>query len=230
VPDSVVIPEPPAVASVVFGQRLELARRYAGFLASAGIERGLLGPREVPKLWERHLLNCAALTELLPQHARLVDVGSGAGLPGLVVAIRRPDVRVDLVESLQRRVDFLNEATTLLGLESQVRVVHGRAEDRAVVDTVATALWVTARAVAPLDRLVKWCLPLLAPDGVLLAMKGVSASDELEAHRDAVHRLGGVNARVVSLEQELGEPVQVVVVVRGVESGHRARGRRKGHA
>ncbi len=198
-----------------FGPRLGIAERYAGILASAGLERGLLGPREVPRLWSRHLLNCVALTDLLPADTRLVDVGTGAGLPGLVVAIARPDVRVDLVESLQRRVDFLTEAVTLLGLEDQVRVVRGRAEDSFVVDEVGEASWVTARAVAPLDRLVKWCLPLLRPGGELLAMKGASAVAEVTDHAGAIRALGGVDPRVVTCGADLDEPVPVVVVTRG---------------
>lgn len=225
-----VAPDAPASASGIFGGRLALAERYAHFLATAGIERGLIGPREVPRLWERHLLNCAVLTDLLPGDARLVDVGAGAGLPGLVVAIRRPDIRVDLVESLQRRIDFLAEAVGLLGLEQQVRVVRGRAEDAAVRATVGGADWVTARAVAPLDRLVGWCLPLLAPGGTLLAMKGATAAEELAAHRAPVRRCGGVNARVVTLADESEEAVHVVMIQRSTGSPLEIRGRRKGRA
>lgn len=220
----------PAAAPPIFGARYDLAERYADFLATAGIERGLLGPREVPRLWDRHLLNCAVLSDLLPEDTRVVDVGTGAGLPGLVVAIRRPDVRVDLVESLQRRVDFLSEAVALLGLQQQVRIVRGRAEDQAVIDAVGGAPWVTARAVAPLDRLVGWCLPLAAPGGAMLAMKGATAATELDSHAAAVRRAGGVDARVVTLGVDLDEPVHVVVIRRADRAGHDARGRRKGRA
>ena len=209
------VPEAPASARAVFGDRFDLAWAYAELLATAGIERGLLGPREAPRLWERHLINSALLTELVTtQGSRLVDVGSGAGLPGLAAAIRRPDLQVDLVESLQRRVDFLSEAVALLGLECQVRVVRGRAEDVAVRGAVGGAAWVTARAVAPLDRLVGWCLPLLAPGGTLLAMKGATASDEVLAHARAVRRAGGGTARVVTVGSNSGEPVHVVVIRR----------------
>src|SRR5206468_2812374 len=134
--------------------------------------------------------NCAVLTELLPSGARVVDVGAGAGLPGLVLAVRRPDLSIDLVESLHRRVDFLTEAVAVLGLGA-VRIVHGRAEDRATLDAVGDARWVTARAVAPLDRLARWCLPLLRPGGTLLAIKGGTADQELLAHRTAVLHAGG---------------------------------------
>jgi len=171
-------------------------------------------------LWDRHLLNCAALTELLPVGARIVDVGSGAGLPGVVLAIRRPDLRVDLVESLQRRVQFLEEAVTGLGLDESVRVVRGRAEERHVIDAVGSAQWVTARAVAPLDRLVKWCLPLLEPGGTLLAMKGSSAAAEIQAHQAEIHRLGASRLETVQCGMEWArEPVAVVVVHRGGAAG-----------
>jgi 16S rRNA (guanine527-N7)-methyltransferase len=191
-----------------------LAERFAAFLADAGIARGLLGPREVPRLWDRHLLNCAVVTDLVPAQARIVDVGSGAGLPGLVLAIRRADLRVDLVDSQRRRTDFLTEAVELLGLGGQVRVVPGRAEDAAVVEQVGRARWATARAVAPLDRLVGWCLPLLQPGGCLLAIKGGTAADELRRHAGAIRRAGGREPAVVTCGAELSEQVSVVRVVR----------------
>jgi 16S rRNA (guanine527-N7)-methyltransferase len=184
-------------------------------LAAAGIERGLLGPREVPRLWPRHLLNCVALIELVSRETRLVDVGTGAGLPGLVVALARPDVQVDLVESLQRRVDFLEEVVAELGIGEQVRVVRGRAEEGDVLRAVGGAPYVTARAVAPLDRLVKWCLPLLAPHGELLALKGATASDELALHETTVRRAGGVDARIEMCGSLLDEQVPVIVIAQG---------------
>jgi 16S rRNA (guanine527-N7)-methyltransferase len=198
-----------------FGDRLPYAVRYAELLGSAGIERGLLGPREVSRLWPRHLLNCAALTELVSRETRVVDVGTGAGLPGLVLALARPDIRVDLVESLQRRVDFLHEVVADLDLGEQVRVIRGRAEDAGVRAIVGGAPYVTARAVAPLDRLVKWCLPLLAPEGELLALKGATAGDELAEHLPAVRRAGGVGARIEMCGARLDESVPVIVIARG---------------
>jgi 16S rRNA (guanine527-N7)-methyltransferase len=184
------VPTAPPIASEVFGARLTLAESFAALLTSDAVARGLLGPREVPRLWERHLLNCAVLSDLLPLNARVVDVGSGAGLPGLVLAIRRPDLRVALVEPMLRRTRFLDDAVALLALGDTVRVVRGRADDAAVVDAVGSARWVVARAVAPLDRLVRWCLPLLATGGRLLALKGATAQEELAMHREELLQLG----------------------------------------
>ena len=208
-------PEPPPAAADVFGDRLELARRYVALLADAGVVRGLIGPRELGRLWERHVLNCAAVSELVPEGVHVVDVGSGAGLPGLPLAIRRPDLTCTLVEPLLRRTTFLAEAIDELGLSGEVSVVRGRAEEALVRSEVGGANWVTARAVAPLDRLAGWCLPLLRPGGVLLALKGASAESEVASHRDAVHRLGGGDIDVVTCGAALpGGPATVVRVRR----------------
>jgi 16S rRNA (guanine527-N7)-methyltransferase len=218
-------PDAPAAAATVFGPRLALARRYAATLAHDGIIRGLIGPREVDRLWQRHLLNSAVVTDLVPQDARVVDVGSGAGLPGLAMAIRRPDLRLDLVEPLQRRVDFLLETVAGLGLTEAVRVVRGRAEDADVIAAVGGAEWVVARAVAPLDRLVGWCLPLLAAHGRLLAIKGAGAQDELARCAPAIRRYGAQAIGVQQLgEALLDTPTRVVVVTRSAAA--RAEGRR----
>jgi 16S rRNA (guanine527-N7)-methyltransferase len=190
------------------------ASRYAELLTSAGVERGLLGPREASRVWERHLLNCAVVGELLPRAARVVDVGSGAGLPGIPLACARPDLRIDLVEPLARRVTFLEEAVAALALAPRVSVVRGRAEERAVVRRVAPVAWVTARAVAPLDRLAAWCLPLLQPGGRLLALKGRRAAQELNEHRDVIGRLGGVDQHVVLCGVGLLASPSTVVVIR----------------
>ena len=218
------VPTPPAIAEDVFGERLPIAIQLADLLGTVGLDRGLLGPRELPRLWDRHLLNCAVLTELLPIGARVVDVGSGAGLPGLVLAIRRPDLRVDLVESLQRRLVFLDETVARLGLADAVRVVRGRAEDAGTIEAVGNAAWVTARAVAPLDRLVRWCLPLLQPGGTLLAVKGAQAVDELATHRTAIRRAGGIEAHIVTCGENVVMPTVRVVVVRRASSPGRVRG------
>jgi 16S rRNA (guanine527-N7)-methyltransferase len=192
-------PAAPPAATTVFGAELPLAEQYAAILGQTGVRRGLLGPRELPRLWERHLLNSAVLTDLVPTGQRVVDVGTGAGLPGIAMAIRRADLRVDLVEPMLRRTIFLTEAVAALRLSDRVRVIRGRAEDGVVREAVGSAQWVVARAVAPLDRLVAWCLPLLEPGGTLLALKGASAADELALHRDAVRALGGGDMSIVRL-------------------------------
>jgi 16S rRNA (guanine527-N7)-methyltransferase len=212
-----------AVASGVFGDRLGAAARYAEVLAGAGVERGLIGPREAPRLWERHLLNCAVVAELLPDGMRVLDVGSGAGLPGIVLAVARPDLEVTLLEPLARRATFLGEVVEELGLTG-VTVVRGRAEEYAGTTQFPA---VTARAVAPLDRLARWCLPLLEPGGRLLAMKGASAAEEVAEHRTALERLGAREVSVVTCGQGLLEqPTTVVTAVRaarGRSGGRRVR-------
>jgi 16S rRNA (guanine527-N7)-methyltransferase len=204
------------VAAAVFGPRLPLARRYAELLSGTGVEHGLIGPRERDRIWERHLVNSALLGELLPIDAHVVDVGSGAGLPGLALACVRADLVIDLVESLQRRVDFLHAAVESLGVDAQVRVIHGRAESAEVRSLVGGSEWVTARAVAPLDRLAGWCLPLLRRGGRLLAMKGARADAEVLEHADAVRRAGAVIEGVVECGVGIvAEPARVIVVRRG---------------
>jgi 16S rRNA (guanine527-N7)-methyltransferase len=158
----------------VFGEQFGTIERYVDILASRGVEWGLIGPREVDRLWSRHVLNSVALGSLVPAGSSVVDVGSGAGLPGLPLAILRPDLKVTLLEPLLRRVNFLKETVAELGLGDRVSVVRGRAEDHR-----ATYQVVTCRAVAALEKLLPWCLPLLASDGQLLALKGESAEREL---------------------------------------------------
>lgn len=214
--DSVAGPEgvDRAAAESLFGDRLPLAERYAALLVGPGIERGLIGPREAPGIWSRHLLNCAVLAELLPPGERVVDVGSGAGLPGLVLGCVRPDLTIDLIEPLLRRADFLVEAVDALGLTDQMSVIRGRAEDVHVRERFGPARWVTARAVAPLDRLAGWCLPLLKRGGDLLAIKGARADAEVEHHRAAVTRLGGRIDRIAECGTGMVEPPTRVVVIR----------------
>lgn len=161
-----------------FPESYKKLKQYVDILASRGIEWGLLGPREAERLWERHILNSLALVELIPEGLNLVDVGSGAGRPGLPLAIVRPDLTVTLMEPLLRRSDFLSQAVEELECQDQVRVVRVRAEDSK--DTFDA---VTCRAVAPLDKLLRWCTPLIAPGGALYALKGSSAADEVAAAR-----------------------------------------------
>lgn len=199
--------EPPAGASELFGDGWVQAQRYADLLSTWGVDRGMIGPREVPRLWDRHLLNCAVVAPRLPQGSSVADVGTGAGLPGVVWAISRPDVRMTLVEPLLRRVSFLEEVVADLGL-TNVEIVRARAEEhRATYDVV------TARAVAALDKLTGWCWPLVAPGGVLLAMKGRSAPEEVEAARPLLKRLGVTDVRIESYG-DLAVPTTVVELTR----------------
>lgn len=209
-------PEPPSEAVAVFGDRLDLARRYADLLATTGISHGLVGPREAGRLWERHLVNCAAVGELLPEGASVADIGSGAGLPGLVLAVLRPDLDVHLVEPLLRRTTWLETAVAELEL-SNVTIHRGRAAE---VDLMVP--FVTARAVASLDKLVAWSFPMLEPEGLLLALKGAAAADELEAARAGLERLGVPEARLRVLgDGVISEPVRVVEIAR--PASYRAR-------
>ncbi|MGC4808339.1 16S rRNA (guanine(527)-N(7))-methyltransferase RsmG [Micromonospora sp. DT233] len=181
-------------ARTLFGDRLDLAAAYAELLATDGVLRGLIGPREAPRVWDRHLLNCAAVTERIPQGVTVLDVGSGAGLPGLAIAIARPDLTVTLIEPLARRTSFLVEIVERLGLAKTVRVFRGRADEAATGSAGVGPFSgdiVTARAVAPLDRLAAWCLPLTVRGGRVIALKGASAADEITEHAQAVVKLGG---------------------------------------
>jgi 16S rRNA (guanine527-N7)-methyltransferase len=201
-----------AAADAAFGDRLPLAVAYAELLITDGVVRGLIGPREAPRIWERHLINCAVMSEMIPIGASVTDVGSGAGLPGIVLAVARPDLMITLVEPLARRTAFLSEAVTTLGLDSTVTVVRGRAEDLAG-GPLAAADVVTARAVAPLDRLAGWCLPLAAIGGRLLALKGSSAAEEVAEHREAIARMGGSEPVIVLCGEGVIEPPTTVVEV-----------------
>jgi 16S rRNA (guanine527-N7)-methyltransferase len=194
-------------ASAIFGAALPQAEKYAELLADRGVERGLIGPAEADRIWERHLLNCAAVAHLLPARSSLVDVGSGAGLPGIVLAMLSPESRVTLVEPLARRVDFLTEAVAELGL-TNAEVVRGRAEDLA---GQISADVVTARAVAPLDKLAGLTLGLLRPGGRVLAIKGSGAEAELAKARPVLARLGVTDARVVRAASPGGGATATVV-------------------
>lgn len=208
-------------ADRVFGARRDLADRFVAHLATSGIERGLLGPREVPRLWERHVLNCAVIGELIAPSVRVADVGSGAGLPGLALAIARPDLQIDLIEPLERRVQWLGEVIEDLGLE-QVRVHRDRAEN--VAESIDVDV-VTSRAVSALTTLVPWSMPLLHGSGRMLAIKGRSAGEEIAKAEKVIRRAGGVDPVVLTVGNDL-LPVPTTVVAidaasRGVAGARR---------
>ncbi|MFB7504098.1 16S rRNA (guanine(527)-N(7))-methyltransferase RsmG [Streptomyces broussonetiae] len=209
------LPPAPEQAREVFGDRFADAVRYAELLAEAGVQRGLIGPREVPRLWERHILNCAVLSEAVPEGVTVCDVGSGAGLPGIPLALVRDDLNITLLEPLLRRTNFLTEVVELLGLD-HVTVVRGRAEE--VLGKLPPVHVVTARAVAPLDRLATWGIPLLRPYGEMLALKGDTAEEELKAAATALGKLGAVETSILHVGEGVVDPLSTVVRVEVGES------------
>ncbi|WP_139979684.1 16S rRNA (guanine(527)-N(7))-methyltransferase RsmG [Nocardioides litoris] len=205
-------PAPPS-ARGAFGSRLDLAERYAARLASDGLVRGVIGPREVPRVWSRHLVNSALLGELVPHGASVADVGSGAGLPGVPLAIARPDLTVTLIEPLLRRTRFLEEVVDDLELDNVV-VRRGRAEELHTATDLRPGFdVVTARAVAPLGRLVGWCLPLVAPAGALTVLKGSSLDEELQEAQAVLRHWGATDPAVTPLGDD-GEDRTWAVTVR----------------
>jgi 16S rRNA (guanine527-N7)-methyltransferase len=215
--------ETPSVVARLYPAAVDGLSVYAELLATAGTERGLIGPREVARLWDRHLLNCAVVERLIPLQLSVADVGTGAGLPGLVLALVRPDLRVTLVEPMLRRTTFLSEAVDRLGLQN-ASVVRARAEE--IHDLRFDV--VTSRAVAPLDRLARWCLPLCVEGGSMLAMKGSSAAAELEAASAELDRLGAEDRTVHELAVDGSEqPTTVVSIVAGRAGRGRQHKRRR---
>ena len=189
---------------------------YAALLADMGVTAGLIGPREVPRLWDRHILNCAVVadpsTDLVPVGASVADVGSGAGLPGLVWALVRPDLQVWCLEPLLRRANFLLSAVAQLGLQGRVQVERVRAEE--VGDQWPGVDVVTARAVAPLVRLLPWALPLVKPTGRLVALKGSSAEREIREAAEAATALGITDMRTFQCGVGDVDPPATVVIAR----------------
>lgn len=207
--------ETPPLVDKLFPRAAVPLSAYAELLATQGTLRGLIGPREVPRLWDRHLLNCAVVERLIPEGAAVADIGTGAGLPGIVLAIVRPDLQVDLVEPLLRRTTFLQEAVDSLGL-GNATVVRSRAEDL----PPASYDVVTSRAVAPLAKLARWCLPLCVEGGLMLAMKGASAEEELDASERELMKLGAEVCHIHELGgDELANPTTVVSIVAGRAAG-----------
>lgn len=203
-------PPAPPQAVRLFGERMALAERYVALLAGPGVERGVVGPRETERLWERHVLNCAVIGDLVPHDCRVLDVGSGAGLPGIPLVLARPDLTVVLLESMARRVAWLEEV--IADLDLPVPVHRGRAEQH--VERVLGQDWdvVTARAVAPLGRLAAWCLPLVRRGGRVLALKGASAPKEAARDGSQIRRVGG-DVEIVECGAAVVEPPTTVVVV-----------------
>lgn len=218
------LPAPPPIAREVFtGKAWELAETYARYLAGPGVVRGLLGPREVPRIWDRHLLNCAVVEEAIPRDVRVVDIGSGAGLPGLVLAIVRPDITVTLLEPLLRRTVFLEECVEGLKLRN-VEVLRGRAEELAGKREFDVA---TARAVAPLGRLLTWSMPLLREGGELIAMKGERAAGELAEASAELLSTGAASAELITVGRGKVEPPATLVRVVAGRTPERQGGRRR---
>lgn len=204
------LPPAPPEARELFGEHLPRAETFARLLATTGITHGLLGPREVPRLWNRHILNCAVVSECLPEGIQVADIGSGAGLPGLALAIARPDLTLHLIEPLARRVGWLDTAVTELDLTDRVTIHHARAEELA---GQLRAQVVTARAVARMAKLAGWAAPLIAAGGELVALKGSSAADEVNEDRRKIAAAGGTNVRIEQVgTQLLDEPTTVVRV------------------
>jgi 16S rRNA (guanine527-N7)-methyltransferase len=207
------VKHPPQIATTVFGDNLTAAVQFTELLAAVGVERGLIGPREVDRLWDRHILNSAVIASALPEGARVVDLGSGAGLPGVPLIIARPDLQVTLLEPMARRVAWLTEVVDTLALSASV--VRGRAEEPAIKQQLAGADVVIARAVAPLARLWAWSAPLLRQGGRLVALKGESADEEVVRDGSAVTRAGGSLPVVEQCGVDvLAVPTTIVVVTR----------------
>ncbi len=204
----------PAAAAEIFGDRLELAEAYHRSLATDGSIRGFIGPREVPRLWERHILNCAVIGEAMDYGVALADIGSGAGLPGIPLAIARPDLRITLIEPLLKRSVYLGEVVEELGL-ANVTVIRGRAEEKQVKQALGRVDVVTSRAVAPLGRLVGWSLPLVRVGGAMIAMKGSSVGEELERDAAEITAAGGGEAEILTVgEAHLSAPTTLIRIPR----------------
>lgn len=205
----------PTIIARLFGES-EAICRYVDLLLSVGVDRGVIGPGEAPRIWERHILNCAVLAPVIPAESSVADIGSGAGLPGLVLAIARPDLSVTLIEPLLRRTGFLQEAVTACGL-GNVEVVRDRAENLSGRTGFQFDV-VTARAVAPLVTLARWALPLCRPGGELLALKGKTAENEVRDAGPELRRMGVVDIGIDRLGSDVVTPPATVVRIQSTAS------------
>lgn len=211
--DNLELPAPPANAAQIFGENLDKAIVYHRQLATDGSTRGFIGPREVPRLWERHILNCAVIGEAFDEGITVADIGSGAGLPGIPLAIARPDLQIRLIEPLLKRATFLTEVKDALSLDN-VTVIRGRAEEPDVRKAGKVDV-VTSRAVAPLGKLAGWSLPLAKIGGSMVAMKGSSVNDELERDRELIRKAGGGEAEIFTVgDAVLAEPTTLIRIPR----------------
>lgn len=204
---------PPAAAEI-FGDNLEKAIAYHESLATDGSVRGFIGPREVPRLWDRHILNCGVIGEAMDEGISVADIGSGAGLPGIPLAIARPDLNITLIEPLLKRSVYLNEVKEALNLDN-VTVIRGRAEEKVVRKQVGLVDIVTSRAVAPLGKLAAWSLPLVKIGGRMVAMKGSSVEEEIERDAKEIRKAGGTDIKVYTVgEALLSEPTTLISIRR----------------
>ena len=204
---------PPAAAEI-FGDNLEKAIAYHESLATDGSVRGFIGPREVPRLWDRHILNCGVIGEAMDEGISVADIGSGAGLPGIPLAIARPDLNITLIEPLLKRSVYLNEVKEALNL-GNVTVIRGRAEEKVVRKQVGLVDIVTSRAVAPLGKLATWSLPLVKIGGRMVAMKGSSVEEEIERDAKEIRKAGGTDIKVYTVgEALLSEPTTLISIRR----------------
>lgn len=214
-PDAADLGPLPSALAQQFPEAVTQLEAYARSLATDGVTRGLIGPREVPRIWERHIANCAAIEELIPRAASVADIGSGAGLPGLVLAIVRPDISVTLVEPLLRRTTYLSEIVTELGLADRVQVLRGRAQE---FHGKLHADVVTSRAVAALGDLAAWSWPLVAAGGSMVAMKGDSAGAEVDAARPIFQRLGIADSQAQVVVCSNSSSTATTVVIRHIDA------------
>ena len=205
---------PPPAAAEIFGDNLEKAIAYHESLATDGSVRGFIGPREVPRLWDRHILNCGVIGEAMDEGISVADIGSGAGLPGIPLAIARPDLNITLIEPLLKRSVYLNEVKEALNLDN-VTVIRGRAEEKVVRKQVGLVDIVTSRAVAPLGKLATWSLPLVKIGGRMVAMKGSSVEEEIERDAKEIRKAGGTDIKVYTVgEALLSEPTTLISIRR----------------